>query len=296
MSYSPLTDHGEATKQRLSQAYGLSDDAVSQMMSAVANGGGTQAQFNIPELGGMGQWSIGGMTMVGDMFNHGLQARVSGLCADISSAMNQGQFYKPAPQTSGNWQGQSQGQSQGQGGTSMSFGFSGGGWWPEELGQPASQGSQNDLSYAIFPQAQRLAVRAHGSVTVYDTGDHQIGGISQQQSGGASWTFTSQYGTVAVDQLRVVSGAGASQPSANFDPAPEPQFDPAPQFQPQSDPQFQPQSEPMAQPPQPTSGGSSDLSSDQVFAMLEKLGALREAGILTEEEFAAKKSELLSRL
>lgn len=292
MSYSPLTDHGEATKQRLGQAYGLSDEAVSQMMSAVANGGGTQAQFNIPELGGMGQWSIGGMTMVGDMFNHGLQARVAGLCADISSAMQQGQFYKPAPQPAGNWQGQSQGQ--GYGGTSMSFGFSGGGWWPEELGQPASQGSQNDLSYAIFPQVQRLAVRAHGSVTVYDTGDHQIGGISQQQSGGASWTFTSQYGTVAVDQLRVVSGPGAgdSQPSARFDPDPAPQFDPARQPAPQD----APQSAPMAQPPQGAPGGGSDLSSDQVFAMLEKLGSLRDAGILTEEEFATKKSELLSRL
>jgi hypothetical protein len=49
----------------------------------VAAGGGTLAQFNCnhPELGGNGQWMSGGMTMVGDMFNYGLKATVSGLCS-----------------------------------------------------------------------------------------------------------------------------------------------------------------------------------------------------------------------
>ena len=62
---SPLTDHGLAVQSRLSQAYGLSPDAVLSMMDAVSRGGGMQAQFNVPELGGMGQWQSGGMTMVG---------------------------------------------------------------------------------------------------------------------------------------------------------------------------------------------------------------------------------------
>ncbi|ALT77759.1 SPFH domain-containing protein [Paucibacter sp. KCTC 42545] len=37
-------------------------------------------------------------------------------------------------------------------------------------------------------------------------------------------------------------------------------------------------------------------NSDEVFAMLEKLGALVSKGILTDEEFAAKKAELLKKL
>ena len=37
-------------------------------------------------------------------------------------------------------------------------------------------------------------------------------------------------------------------------------------------------------------------NSDQIFAALEKLGSLRDMGILSEDEFAAKKAELLSRL
>jgi hypothetical protein len=45
------------------------------------------AQFSHPELGGMGQWSMGGMIMVGDMFNNGLKARVDALCNDLSALL-----------------------------------------------------------------------------------------------------------------------------------------------------------------------------------------------------------------
>ena len=42
-------------------------------------------------------------------------------------------------------------------------------------------------------------------MTVYDTLDHQIGGVSQQQSGDASFTFVSQRGLVRLADLPVVS-------------------------------------------------------------------------------------------
>jgi hypothetical protein len=45
-------------------------------------------------------------------------------------------------------------------------------------------------------------------------------------------------------------------------------------------------------PPQPSSG--SDASS--TVALLEQLGHLKEMGILTDDEFATKKAELLKRL
>lgn len=63
----------------LSYRYNLSTDAVIHLIIAVNNGGGTMAQFNSPELGGSGQWMKGGMTMVGDMFNHGLKMTVNNL-------------------------------------------------------------------------------------------------------------------------------------------------------------------------------------------------------------------------
>ena len=43
-----------------------------------------------------------------------------------------------------------------------------------------------------------------GRVRVYDTGDHRIGGFSQQQSGGQSLSFSSQFGTVRLEDLQEV--------------------------------------------------------------------------------------------
>jgi hypothetical protein len=49
-------------------------------------------------------------------------------------------------------------------------------------------------------------------------------------------------------------------------------------------------------PASPASVAAQEASADDVFVQLEKLGALRDAGIVTSEEFDAKKAELLSRL
>jgi hypothetical protein len=79
-------------------------------------------------------------------------------------------------------------------------------WWPADLGEPSATGSQNDLRYAYFSDARRLAVQEGGKTTLYDTADHRIGGISQQQQnndGGA--TFTSQHGDVALQDLKIVN-------------------------------------------------------------------------------------------
>ncbi len=50
--------------------------------------------------------------------------------------------------------------------------------------------------------------------------------------------------------------------------------------------------------PKPSSdkGRKTPSSEDEVFAMLEKLGSLKEKGIITEEEFLSKKEDLLKRL
>lgn len=55
------------------------------MLLALEQGGGTIAQFSHPEAGGNGQWMLGGMTIVGDMFNDRLKATVNALCSDLSS-------------------------------------------------------------------------------------------------------------------------------------------------------------------------------------------------------------------
>jgi hypothetical protein len=78
-------------------------------------------------------------------------------------------------------------------------------WWPEDLGELGTSGSQNDVRYAFFPKTHRLAIQQDGTVTVYDSGDHQISGVSQQQGGSRSLAFTSQKGDVKVAEMNKVS-------------------------------------------------------------------------------------------
>ncbi|HKO52964.1 MAG TPA: SHOCT domain-containing protein [Polyangiaceae bacterium] len=262
----PLTSNGEAAVQNLAQRYGVSVDAAKTLLFAVNAGGGSMAQFYHSELGGGGQWMRGGMTMVGDMFNSGLQATVAGLCSELSSLLSSQQVFQPIPQSSH--------------GTS---GF-GNNWWPGNLGSPSSSGGQNDSRYAYFPQAQRLAIDRGGRVTVYNTLDHHIGGVQQQQGGASgSLSFSSQFGTFTVDSLPL-----ADQPN-NQDQIPDP---PPFQNQPQ---QWQPPIPSYSQPQQNFPGGAPQTH-DEILATLERLSGLHQKGILSEDEFRSKKAELLSRL
>ncbi|MFL5257936.1 MAG: hypothetical protein ACJ8AI_34660 [Rhodopila sp.] len=191
-----LSPAGEQAVNDLARRHGFSFDAVATMLDAVINGGGGMAQFSHPEFGGSGQWMRGGMTMIGDMFNNALKARVDGLCADLSALAAS----QPDLVRTGSFQSQSQGgpgQSSSSSAASLFVpagpGGASGNWWGDDLAWPTSTGAQNHSRYAYFAQARRLAVDVNGTVTIYDTLDHAIGGFSQQQSQGGSLTFTSQY-------------------------------------------------------------------------------------------------------
>lgn len=75
-------------------------------------------------------------------------------------------------------------------------------WWPQDLGAPASSGSQDGLRYAFFPDKKRLLVEQDGKLTTYDSRHHRIGGV--QQAGGGSATFTDGDGTVDLKDLTTV--------------------------------------------------------------------------------------------
>ena len=177
----------------LAERHGFSRDAVTSMLDSVSRGRGTMAQFDHPEFGGSGQWMAGGMTMVSDMFNDALKARVAALCTDLSNMMANNPtpaepvslFVPPAASVTRSW-------------------------WPADLGTPASTGSQNNVRYAYFAESRRLAIELHGVVTVYDTLDHRISSFSQQQSHAGSLSFHSQHGLVDVGALPVISSGARS--------------------------------------------------------------------------------------
>jgi hypothetical protein len=77
-------------------------------------------------------------------------------------------------------------------------------WWPDDLGQPSTSGSQNNMRYAFFPEKKRLLVEQDGMRTTYDSGDHRISGVSQQDGQGQSLAFESQTGSVGLDTLNQV--------------------------------------------------------------------------------------------
>lgn len=300
-----LTPAGQQMIQDIAQRHGFSTDAVMSMLESVIRGNGSMAQFDHPEFSGSGQWMQGGMTMVSDMFNNYLKGRIDSLCSELSRLVAR----QPDLLRSGSFQSQSQGsqhqgdygggnygggqqqvnyggaqppqQGAGYGGGSQMQTAAGpagpvslfvppapgtsGDWWPAGLGQPNSTGAQNDVRYAYFAQARRLAIEVNGKVTLYDTLDHQISGFSQQQSHGASLTFASQHGLVAVASLPVVSGGGVPQP--------------------------------VSAPMQAESSGTQPAALEaDIFATIEKLAQLHAKGILSDEEFATKKAELLDRL
>ena len=206
------------------------------------------AQFSHPEFGGMAQWSPG-MTMVGDMFNSALKARVEALCADLAGIFDSEPVPARPPGASAP--------------TSAEAAAPGGAWWPAGLPAPESTGAQNDVRYAWFAAARRLAIERGGRVTLYDTLDHRIAGFAQQQSGRSTLSFTSQHGPVDVERLPVVDAQGAvDAPRAGDEPGAD-----------------------------KASGAAHD-----VITAIERLAELQARGILSDAEFAAKKAELLGRI
>jgi hypothetical protein len=235
----------EATGLRkVADRHGVSLDAVRHLLQALERGHGRMAQFDHPDLGGMGQWTAGGMTMVGRLFDDGLRVRVSSLCSELAATLPPEGFASHAS-----------------GGRPVGAGE----WWPGDLGRPSSTGSQNGMRYAYFPESRRLAIEEGSGVVVYDTGEHDISGVSQSNG---LISFTGSAGAVALDRLRRLDAEVAAP--RRPDPAPAA--------------------------PEPTPPPATQTDPGDVLATIERLAALYARGVLTSQEFRDKKAELLARL
>jgi len=252
-----LTETGKTKVHDLAIKYGISLDSVNSLLQSVIHGGGTQAQFNVPELGGMGQWMKGGMTMVGDMFNHSLKNTVDNICTELSNLLHsESNFIETTLEKTKEF-------------------FGSGTWWPSEYGSPSASGSQNNMRYAYFgPPVKRLVLEIEGKRSIYDTLNFVISGVSQQQGSGQTLRFSSQLGPVNLQSLPLISQPG-TEPSDNeviytnaegkFTKEERDSVFPAP-------------------------------DKDDVFISIEKLGALLQKELITREEFDTKKAELLKKL
>src|ERR1700733_11398173 len=170
---------------RIAKKHSVSPAAVQVVLAALRSGGGRMAQFSHADFGGMSQWSPG-MSMVGDMFNTQLKAKLNALCSDIATHLD----------ASGAADGMRSAADE------VSYRSTSGSadWWPGAVG------AQNDLRYAVFPEARRLVIDDGGVLSVYNTGNHRIYGVAQAQSRDRTLSFTSQDGLVRVADLPRVAG------------------------------------------------------------------------------------------
>jgi hypothetical protein len=130
----------------LAKKYGFSETTVETLFNGLAQTGGNQVQFNIGELGGMGQWQ-GGMVMIGDMFNNFLKNQVSNLCYELA------ELIRTAPAQD-----------------------------EKTVDSPTFKGSQNEMSYAYYATKNRLEITIDGKKSKYDTSGYSLVGAQQQQS------------------------------------------------------------------------------------------------------------------
>jgi len=173
----------------IAKRYGISREAVEAARAALERGGGSMAQFSHADFGGMAQWSQGGMSMVGDMFNTSLKARFEAVMEDLAELRSSHRARPPDA------------------GTEAGAAADTGAWWPKGLGSPSTSGGQNAMRYAYFPEARRLIIEEDGRQRIYDTGDHRITGVSQQQSSSRSLAFSIASGSVRLEDLTEVDDA-----------------------------------------------------------------------------------------
>jgi hypothetical protein len=177
--------------ERMAKKHSVSPAAVEVVLAALRSGGGSMAQFSHSDFGGMSQWSPG-MSMVGDMFNTQLKAKLDALCTDMAAHLH------ASPDVRGERSAADKVSYRSMAGSAN--------WWPAGLGKPGAVGAQNDLRYAVFPETRRLVIDDRGTIAVYDTGPHRIYGVAQAQSSDQTLSFTSQDGLVRVADLPKVAG------------------------------------------------------------------------------------------
>jgi len=143
---------------KIAQKHNISLSAVQHLANAIALGNGIQAQFNHPELGGMGQW-MPTMMMIGDAFNYTLKAKVDVLCHELATAYHNGDLESTKPPTTMN----------------------NATWWSNNDTKPTFSGTQNNIRYAYFKSQNQLRIHHDGFETTYNTRPYILTGVSQQQ-------------------------------------------------------------------------------------------------------------------
>jgi hypothetical protein len=159
--------------KELAAKYEVTEETIITLLEGLKLSHGTQVQFNISELGGMGQWQSG-MVMVGDMFNYGLKDKVNRLCTELAGLIDLLKDEKKESDKSS-----------------------------ERRSLASFKGSQNGVHYAYFASENLLEIEEDGKITKYDTTGYSLGGVQQSQQGNEKkLSFTYPGGTASVKDFK----------------------------------------------------------------------------------------------
>jgi hypothetical protein len=243
----------EAVRARLAEIaarHGVKPETAEQLLEALRGGGGKRARFDVPELGGAGQWACDGPVIIGDMLDTDRKARIDALCRELARLVTTPGIASPEdpradPET--------------------------GGGWPAWPGLATAGGGQNDMRYAVFPGRRRLAVARGEAMTVHCIGQRATGGASRpDRTTPADPGGSRSAGDDDHSRDHSLGGPGSASAGAG-----------------------KPATEERAG--RKAAAVTSSPLADPVV-LIERLAELYARGILTDEEFARKKAELLSRL
>lgn len=170
----------------LAAQYSVSEETVQILLVGLKQSGGYQVQFNIPELGGMGQWQ-GGMVMVGDMFNYSLKAKVAELCSAlvpiVQELIQEEQTERSAADQTASLKQKS----------------------AKTRSSPSFSGSQNGAKYTYYAAEDLLEIEENGKVETYNTKGYALSGVQQaQDNAGRTLSFSYPGGAVKVKDLKKV--------------------------------------------------------------------------------------------
>ncbi|ROO26084.1 SHOCT domain-containing protein [Salinisphaera japonica] len=198
----------ERLVDELADTHEFSRAAIAHLAEAITAGAGDMAMFDHPEFGGPGQWMRGGLILTSRPEDTILTHRIEALCNALSEQARASTSDR-APADS--WSDVTDIMAPPDTAAMDA-------WWPAELGTPEATGSGDNLSYAYFRAAGRLAIRERGRLTLYDTGGADIIGIAQSQTDATSETvFTTPEGRLPLAELAPVDAAPA--PAAEGPPA-----------------------------------------------------------------------------
>jgi hypothetical protein len=177
----------------IAERYMVDEGVVRRLMDQLKGTCATACSFDIPELGGRGQWSPGHVTGAPGA-DHSLRMRIDGLCSELAALIRGMDTAAPEalatdPHTAP---------------VGSRFDLAAGpSWWPASFGVPASSGDQHGVRFAFFPHVKRLLIQKGAHIEAHDTADYTITGMARAQ-GSSALTFDSNRGPVGLDQLKCV--------------------------------------------------------------------------------------------